>query len=1275
MVKIKEYPKGYPLFELIKSADLPAKEMKGIPWEVDIFYDPCYQPLSIKTALKHEASLTMRFAGTANGAKAIYTMDSGASASFIDRTYAWDNGFKTSGTHKVVTLADGSDVISHEICTIHIKMHASERGQIYTKKQSCYVIDLGQAFQVLLGEDWLMSERADLSYNSNACTIHSGDRTMKFMPIQCQDRSLQSSHPLINAVQLRRLTRKGLTCFVVNIIDSGVHLSPTPEHDTSHENHEMDTINVPMEIPNDLSVHMKETLQKHKTVFQIRKGLPPDRGISHVIPLIPGSVPAYRPPYRHSPAELKEIESKVKEFLLQGIIEPSTSPYGANVVFVRKKDNTLRMCIDWRLLNSRTIPNRSSIPNIQQLLDQVHGAKLISSLDLCGAYHQIRISEEDKIKTAFHTPYGSYQFKVLVEGLMNAPSCFQSCLTHMFQKHEYAHTPHSRDNKANSNDSGTCKQSRIKLGKTVLIYLDDILCMTHSDDTAEHASLVSEVLQLLEDNAFYVKYKKCLWERKTLRYLGHIVGNNEIRVDPAKIEAVVNWPVPKNVSQLRSFNGLTCYFRKHVKAYAQMIAPLTHLTRTDVPWNWGADCQQAFDEIKRALTTAPVLTLPDYTDPTGFEVLCDASIHGIGSVLTQHGKPIAYESKKLSAAEVNWTTGDQEAWAVVHALKTFRPYLEGIPFLVVTDHCPLTHLKTQPSLSRRQARWMEYLARFDFEWRYRPGRDNVADPLSRHPNFTVAILALVTTRSMKKGNDNMVRTDKKRKRVSFANPVAQVIPHNPFHTTAPQDDLYKHITKGYTDDKWFSDSKNTESLTFKDDLWWEGERVVIPDVTTIKRSIMFEMHDTPYSGHMGVRKTLHAIQRVFWWPYMRQEITKYVNECISCQKNKLGFGQKSAGLLQPLPIPEFPWQSVSLDFITHLPRSQRGNDAILTMVDRMTKMTHLAPCKTTIDSEGTAQLFLNHVWKIHGLPENIVSDRGSVFVGKFFSELLRLIGTKHNRSTAFHPQSDGACERQNKILEDCLRHYVGCSNHGCWEKYLATAEFAINNAFQESIGTTPFRLNAGRDPRTPISAPHAAVQVPAAATFADRMAEGLNQAKKCFEAAQQRQKRYADTKRRDVSFAEGDMVLLSTRNIAMRVSGDRTTTPKLFPKFIGPYRIEKRVGQVAYKLTLPEGMRIHPVFHVSLLKLYREERGMQPPEPLVINDEALFLMEKILDHKIVQIGRKSYREYLIKWQGQAPDHNSWVPESALINSASASLRTYWETMGYDPPPHLFPTTS
>ena len=833
-------------------------------------------------------------------------------------------------------------------------------------------------------------------------------------------------------------------------------------------------------------------------------------------------------------------------------------------------------------------------------------------MDLMGAYHQIRISDEDKVKTAFHTPYGLYQFKVMSEGLCNASQTFSAVMSRMFQQHELkCATEATRLGRPNT--------SRIRLGKTVLVYMDDIMAMSSSDDTKEHAELVAEILQLLQDDAFYVKLKKCCFEKKEVKYLGHIVGNNQIKVDPAKVEAVAKWPVPKNVSEVRSFNGLTCYFRKHIRAYAQINSPLTHLTKATTKWDWTPECEKAFQDIKQALITAPTLAMPDFTDPTGFEVLSDASIYGIGAVLTQHGKPIAYESKRLTPAETNWTTGDQELWAVVHALKVWRCYLEGIPFTVVTDHSPLTHLQTQPTLSRRQARWSEYLARFKFDWIYRPGRDNVADPLSRHPNFSVAILALVSTRS--KG-EPLQKEAVKRKRqymqTSKQSDTTQYIP-------STSDNFISTIKESYDSDSWFSNVNNTRQLTFNEGLWYSGNKVVIPDVSSLRRGVMHELHSTPYSGHMGVSKTLHAIQRTFWWPHMREHITTFVNECSSCQKNKLyGTNHHPGGKLQSLPVPSAAWESVSMDFITQLPRSARKNDAILVMVDRLTKMTHLAPCRTTIDSAGTAQLFLDHVWKLHGLPKDVISDHGSVFVGKFFSELLTLIGTKHNRSTAFHPQSDGQTERVNRVLEDTLRHFVA-GRHGDWERYLPTAEFAINNALHESIKTTPFRLNYGKDPRMPITIDAAHAQVPNAAAFADRMMEGLSDAKKCMTAAQQRQKHYADRHRRDVSFDEGEYVLLSTKNIKQHATGDKSSTPKLFPKFMGPFLIEKKVGTVAYKLTLPEGMRIHPVFHVSLLKPYKSD-GMDTPLDFshTAISESDFMLERILDHKTIRLVAKRH---------------------------------------------------
>jgi hypothetical protein len=472
------------------------------------------------------------------------------------------------------------------------------------------------------------------------------------------------------------------------------------------------------------------------------------------------------------------------------------------------------------------------------------------------------------------------------------------------------------------------------------------------------------------------------------------------------------------------------------------------------------------------------------------EVICDASMVGIGAVLTQFGRPIAFESKKLTDAEKNWTTGDQELWAVIHALKIWRCYLEGVKFTVVTDHHPLVHLQSQPSLSRRQARWSEYLQRFQFDWQYRPGSGNVADPLSRLPQQTTK---LMVTRSLALPPPPPVDSIGKRQRRTPAryrspspdkpaspapsdtapdpkpsrkNPAASNrrskmhTMHPPPAVSArgtPQEDTdhIKGIQQGYAADAWFSDPNNIERLSFRDGLWWRDRQVVVPDIAWVKRGILYELHDAPFSGHCGVRKTIDAVARLFWWPKLRSSVAAYISACEACQRNKSST-QKPAGLLQPLPIPSDPWDSVSVDFITGLPKTARGFDAIIVFVDRLTKMTHIAPTTTTVDAAGTARLFVENVWKHHGLSQDLVSDRGSVFVGNFFSELLTILGTKHKRSTAFHPQTDGQTERVNRVLEDMLRHYVmGIGDQVNWDLYLSSAEFAINNSFHESIGTIP----------------------------------------------------------------------------------------------------------------------------------------------------------------------------------------------------------------------------
>jgi len=532
--------------------------------------------------------------------------------------------------------------------------------------------------------------------------------------------------------------------------------------------------------------------------------------------------------------------------------------------------------------------------------------------------------------------------------------------------------------------------------------------------------------------------------------------------------------------------------------------------------------KKAFETVKYALTHAPVLSLPDFTKP--FEVICDASIEGLGAVLLQQDKPLAFESRKLIPAEINYTTGEQELLAVVHALKTWRCYLEGPMFTVITDHNPLVHLNTQPNLSRRQVRWAEYLQRFKFNWLYRPGKDNMADPLSRNPppdqpqiNFAnlVLLLAMQTRSKGQKPKQPMhtvqqclPRQGKRKRDTSFPlvsspatrnqknlepleqntdspqggeelevenatnNPSSAEtvtgLPEISLHTGQEVVDILGSIRRAYKEDPKFSRESFTSKLTNKNGWWYTKDgRLAIPNLDVVKNAIMHVNHSPACVGHVGALKTKHLVERNFWWPTTGSDVRRFVQTCPQCQLNKTG-NQKPGGLLTPLPIPSEPWESVSMDFITQLPKTRDGHDAIFVVVDRLTKMTHIMPTTTNVSAQGVAELYRDHVFVHHGYPQNFVSDRDTRFTSIFWQELLKCCDIKSHKSTSFHPQTDGQTERVNRVLEDMIRNYVHPQQDD-WDTYLAMAEFAIKNSYHESTKSTPFRLNYGRDPKTPLS--------------------------------------------------------------------------------------------------------------------------------------------------------------------------------------------------------------
>ncbi|CAI7897396.1 unnamed protein product [Closterium sp. NIES-54] len=573
------------------------------------------------------------------------------------------------------------------------------------------------------------------------------------------------------------------------------------------------------------------------------------------------------------------MKKQIEYLLDKGLIRPSTSPYGAPVLFTPKPDGSLRMCIDYRALNTQTIKNKYPIPRIDDLLDQLRGATIFSKLDLRSGYWQIRMADNSIHKTAFRTRYGSYEYFVMPFGITNAPATFQADMNHIL---------------------------RPLLDECVVVYLDDILI--YSRDMKQHIEHLRHVFELLRREKFYVKLSKSEFALKKVQFLGHMVSAQGFHVDPKKIEAVRTWKTPENVKELQQFLGFANYYNRFVPQYAKIATPLTNLLKKNTPFKWEDVHLQAMEQLKTALTSAPVLILPD--PEKDYVIEADSSDQAVGAVLMQdQGKglqPIAYLSKKLHGAELNYPIHDKEALAIITAFKTWRCYLEGRKTTVYTDHCSLKYLKTQPTLSRRQVRWIDFLeTHFDYDIVYKPGHKNKADALSR-PGHVAAI------------------------QIEGMNPLLKGL-----------------FTHGYTIDPKIPLAEKKKLLQWDHDvaLCKGSTKIWVPNYPPLWQLLLEEFHDVLYAGHIGSNKTLAGIAKVYYWPHMANDMQKFVTSCDTCQQMK-STKQKKAGLLQPLTVPEQPWQVVSLDFITGLPPTNAGHDAILVVIDKFSKITsfrHIQP--------------------------------------------------------------------------------------------------------------------------------------------------------------------------------------------------------------------------------------------------------------------------------------------------------------------------------------------
>ncbi|KAD6796059.1 hypothetical protein E3N88_06955 [Mikania micrantha] len=430
-------------------------------------------------------------------------------------------------------------------------------------------------------------------------------------------------------------------------------------------------------------------------------GLPPERELEFNINLVPGTAPIAKSPYRLAPTEMTELKKQLDELLEKGFIRPSSSPWGAPILFVKKKDGSMRMCIDYRELNKVTIKNKYPLPRIDDLFDQLQGACHFSKIDLRSGYHQLKVQEEDIPKTAFRTRYGHYEFTVMPFGLTNAPAAFMDMMNRI------------------------CKPY---LDKFIIVFIDDILI--YSKTPEDHTIHLRTLLELLRREKLYAKFSKCDFWLTEVQFLGHVINTQGIQVDPSKIEAITKWENPKSPTEVRSFLGLAGYYRRFIQNFSRIAVPLTSLTRKAEKFEWGPKQSEAFQILKDKLTHAPILALPEGVED--FVVYCDASHTGLGCVLMQRNKVIAYASRQLKTHEKNYVTHDLELGAIIFALKLWRHYLYGVHFTVYTDHKSLKYIFDQKELNMRQRRWMETLNDYDCEIIYHEGKTNVvADALSR----------------------------------------------------------------------------------------------------------------------------------------------------------------------------------------------------------------------------------------------------------------------------------------------------------------------------------------------------------------------------------------------------------------------------------------------------------------------------------------------------------------------------------------------------------------
>lgn len=828
--------------------------------------------------------------------------------------------------------------------------------------------------------------------------------------------------------------------------------------------------------------------------------------------------------YSYSPKLLEVLHKGLDEWLELGVVEPSCSPWASAVILVKKRDGSYRWVVDLRKVNEVTRADSYPLPKVNDILDQLRDARYISSIDLKSAYFQIPLDEASKEKTAFIVPgRGLFQFRRMPQGLHTSAATWQRFIDQVLGE---------------------------DLKPYVFVYLDDIIIV--SPDFKQHAALLEKVLARLEAAKLTINFEKSQFCREELRYLGYVVDKDGLHVDPEKVEAIAGFQRPDNRKGLSQFIGMASWYRRFVPGFSSIMAPLHALTSRQRKFIWTRECEEAFLLVKEKLMTAPVLACPDFSKE--FVLHCDASGVGLGAILTQDDKVIAYASRSLTACERKYFPTELECLAVLWAIEKFRCYLEGYKFTVVTDHASLVWLNNLKDPCGRLGRWAVRLQQFDYRIVHRKGKEHEApDALSRNPlpydGVSVDLMEVVDASEDAWYNKQIERV--------LADPDSY-----PSWKVEGQQ-LLKLVSHGLGPAQW--------------------NRVVPKER---RAEVLQECHDSPLAGHYGVNKTWHKIRQTYYWPRMRKDIRVHVASCETCLQYKVP-QEKPAGLMGGARKISAPFQFLSTDLMGPFPRSYAGYTYLIVTTCLFSKYVWLRPLRNA-KAANVCKHLEEDVFLKYAVPGTLLTDNGKQFNCDEVRQLCDKYGVKLMHSFFYHAQANPT-ERVNRVVKTMMAAYVK-DNHRNWDKNLNYIATAVNSVRHDVTGYSPHELVFGdkwRDSGKWKYAEMAGQELP---PFGGRQgnsdkraavyAEVVERLKKAYE----RNAHYYNLRRRAVECQIGQTVY---REDHTQSDKSKFVAAKLAPKYLGPFKVVKKVGYMAYLLEGPDGKTDGP-WHIEALKLPKD---------------------------------------------------------------------------------------